>query len=218
MPSKWARLWFGVTAASVVAGVALSVYTAVQGPGHFTTGIQRGFNTFAFFTIQSNLIVGGTTLLLALNLERTSTVFRVLRLIGLVAITVTGLVYHVALASVLDLDGVHQLGNQLVHTVVPVLAVVGWLMFGPRSMFSGRVAWLSLVFPVLWLAFTLTRGAAIHWYPYPFIDVTKIGYAKSVLNCVWVSLLLLGLAAGATVIDGRLGRNPPDSLSTLAVR
>jgi hypothetical protein len=206
MRSQRARLWFAVTAGCVIAGVALSVYTAVQGPGHFTTGVQRGFNAFAFFTIQSNLIVGGTTLLLALNPDRTSTVFRVSRLIGLVAITVTGLVYHVALASVLDLDGLHQLGNQLVHTVVPLLAVVGWLMFGPRDLTSPRIARLSLVFPVLWLAFTLIRGSVIHWYPYPFIDVTKIGYGKAVLNCVWVSLLLLGLAAGATVIDGRLGQ------------
>ena len=202
-----ARLWFGTTALCVVAGVALSVYTAVHGPGHFTSGVQRGFNTFAFFTIQSNLIVGGTTLLLALNPERTSNVFRVFRLIGLVAITVTGVVYHVALASVLDLDGIHQLGNQLVHTVVPVLAVVGWLMFGPRDLTSGHVARLSLLFPVLWLAFTLTRGSVVHWYPYPFIDVTRIGYGKALLNCVWLSLLLLGLAAGATVIDGRLGRD-----------
>jgi hypothetical protein len=125
-----------------------------------------------------------------------------------VAITVTGLVYHVALASVLDLDGIHQLGNQLVHTVVPALAVVGWLLFGPRDLTSPRMARLSLAFPVLWLAFTLIRGSVIHWYPYPFIDVSKIGYGKVVLNCVWVSLLLLGLAAGATVIDGRLGRDP----------
>jgi hypothetical protein len=208
MPSLRARLWFGVTTGCVVAGVALSVYTAVQGPGHFATGVQRGFNTFAFFTIQSNLIVGGTTLLLALNPERSSMAFRVFRLIGLVAITVTGVVYHVALAGVLDLDGVHQLGNQLVHTVVPVLAVVGWLMFGPRRLTSSGIARLSLLFPFLWLAFTLIRGSVIHWYPYPFIDVTRIGYAKALLNCVWVSLLLLGLAAGATAIDGRLGRDP----------
>jgi hypothetical protein len=206
--SHRARLWFGVTTGCVVAGVALSVYTAVQGPGHFATGVQRGFNTFAFFTIQSNLIVGGATLLLALNPERSSMAFRVFRLIGLVAITVTGVVYHVALAGVLDLDGVHQLGNQLVHTVVPVLAVVGWLMFGPRRLTSSGIARLSLLFPFLWLAFTLIRGSVIHWYPYPFIDVTRIGYAKALLNCVWVSLLLLGLAAGATAIDGRLGRDP----------
>jgi len=65
MPAKWARVWFGVTALCVVAGVALSVVSAVHSEGHFPTGTERGFNTFAFFTIQSNLIVGGPTLLLA---------------------------------------------------------------------------------------------------------------------------------------------------------
>jgi hypothetical protein len=31
--------------------------------------------------------------------------------------------------------------------------------------------------------------------------VTKLGYGGALLNCLWVSLLLLGLAAGATVLD-----------------
>ena len=205
MSPRWARVWFAVTALCVIAGVALSVYTAVKTPGRFRTGVERGFNTFAFFTVQSNLIVGGTTLLLALKLDRPSTVFRTFRLIGLVAITVTGVVYHVALASIFDLDGIDQLGNQLVHTVVPLLAVVGWLIFGPRGQTSLRVAWLSLLFLLAWLAFTLIRGAVIHWYPYPFIDVVTIGYGKAILNAFWVALLLLGLAAGATALDSRLG-------------
>ena len=123
---------------------------------------------------------------------------------GLVAITVTGLVYHVALSRLFDLEGWHQLGNQLVHTAVPVLAVAGWLLFGPRRLTSARVAWLSLLFPLAWIAFTLIRGAGWHWYPYPFIDVTTLGYGKVALNCVWVALLLLGLAAGATLLDRRL--------------
>jgi hypothetical protein len=204
VPAKWSRLWFAATALCVVAGVAISVYTAVQTPGRFHSGIERAFNTFAFFTIQSNLIVGGTTLLLAARPDRSSAVFRVFRLIGLVAITVTGVVYHVALSRLVDLEGWHQLGNQLVHTVVPLLAVVGWLGFGPRRLTSARVAWLSLLFPACWIAFTLIRGAVWHWYPYPFIDVTVLGYGKVILNCFWVALLLLGLAAGATVLDRRL--------------
>jgi len=56
------------------------------------------------------------------------------------------------------------------------------------------------------LAFTLIRGAVIGWYPYPVMDVTTLGYAKVVLNCVWVSVLLLGLAGAATAVDGRLSR------------
>jgi hypothetical protein len=206
---RWARPWFAVTALCVVAGVALSVYSAAKNPGHFHSGVERGFNAFAFFTIQSNLIVGGTTALLAVRLDRPSTVFRTFRLIGLVAIIVTGVVYHVALARIFDLDGIDQLGNQLVHTVVPLLAVIGWLVFGPRGMTSRRVAWLSLLFPVCWLAFTLIRGAVIHWYPYPFINVSVIGYAKAILNAFWFALLLLGVAAGATALDSRLGPRGP---------
>jgi hypothetical protein len=214
MPARWARPWFAVTALCVAAGIALSVYTAVQNDGgYFHSATVRAFNTFAFFTILSNLIVGATTLLLALRLERTSTVFKTFRLIGLVAITVTGIVYHVALTSLFVLAGIHQLGNQLVHTVVPLLAVIGWVAFGPRGLTSARIAKLSLLFPLAWLAFTLIRGAVIHWYPYPFIDVTSIGYGKALLNCFWVTLLLLGLAAGASALDSRLSRRPPELAS-----
>jgi hypothetical protein len=201
----WARLWFGATAACVVAGVVLSVYSATTA-GYFSTSVERGFNTFAFFTTDSNLIVGATSLLLALQPNRSSFVFSTVRLIGVICIGVTGLVFHVALASLLDLQGVHRLGNELVHTIVPIMGVVGWLAFGPRRLTSARVAVASLVFPIVWLGFTLIRGAVIHWYPYPFIDVTKIGYGGTVLNCIWVSVLLLGLAGAAVWIDRLLPR------------
>jgi hypothetical protein len=205
MTARWARPWFAATAACVVAGVVISILTAAHNTaGHFQTSTQRAFNTFAFFTIQSNLIVGITALLLAVRLERTSTLFRVARLTGMVAIVVTGVVYHVAIARLLDLESWDLAGDQLVHTVVPILAVVGWLMFGPRRLTSARIAWLCLIFPVCWLAFTLIRGAVVHWYPYTFIDVNHLGYAKTIVNCLWVSLLFVGLAAGATVIDRRL--------------
>jgi hypothetical protein len=166
----------------------------------------RFFNSFAFFTVQSNLLIGVASLLLAIRLERTSTAFAVLRLSGLVAITVTGIVFHAVLAQLLNLSGWARVGNELVHTIVPVMAIVGWLMIGPRGLVSKRIAWLSLIFPVCWLAFTLIRGAIIDWYPYPFIDVTQIGYARAAVNCIWVAALFLALAAGATVLDRRLGR------------
>jgi len=189
----------------VVAGVALSVISAVHNQaGHFPNGVERGFNTFTFFTIQSNLLVGASTLALAIRLDRSSAVFKIIRLMGLVGISLTGVVFHVALGRLLDLDGWDWLGNQLVHTVVPLLAVVGWLIIGPRGLTSARIATLSVIFPAGWLAFTLIRGAIIHWYPYPFIDVTTIGYGKAVLNSFWVALLLLALGAGFTVVDRRL--------------
>jgi hypothetical protein len=216
--AKWARMWFGATAACVAAGVIISVFTAAHNSsGHFRTPVERAFNTFAFFTVQSNLIVGATTLLLAVKPSRSSVVFATFRLIGLVAIVVTGVVYHVALASILDLEGWDELGNQLVHTVVPILAVAGWFMFGPRGLTSARVVGWSLVFPFCWIGFTLIRGAFVHWYPYPFIDVTTLGYGGTLLNCLWVSLLLLGIAAAANAVDRRLSAGSGGAISSGAI-
>jgi hypothetical protein len=83
----------------------------------------------------------------------------------------------------------------------------------PRAQTSPRIAWLSALFPFCWLAFTLIRGAVIDWYPYPFIDVTRLGYGETVLNCCWLSVLLLGLAGGMTVLDSRLSRGPKPTAS-----
>ena len=47
-----------------------------------------------------------------------------------------------------------------------------------REMTSRRVMWLSVLFPVAWLVFTLIRGAIVDFYPYPFVDVIRLGYAK----------------------------------------
>jgi hypothetical protein len=214
MSPRGTRIWFAATAFCVIAGVVISAVTAANdNSGHFHPGVARAANAFAFFTIQSNILIGVATLLLAVRLDRGSVAFRVLRLSGLVAITVTGIVFHVALARILDLHGWAAVGNQLVHTVVPVMALVGWLLAGPRGWFNRRVAWLSLIFPVFWLAFTLVRGAIAHWYPYPFIDVTTLGYGRVALNCVWVAVLMLGVAAGATVLDQRL---PPEAAAAPA--
>ena len=68
--------------------------------------------------------------------------------------------------------------NLVVHYIVPIMMVAGWFAFGPRPR-AGRLTVLwSLLFPVLWLAYTLVRGAIWKWYPYPFLDVTSHGYAR----------------------------------------
>ncbi|AQA25715.1 hypothetical protein BTZ20_4724 [Rhodococcus sp. MTM3W5.2] len=109
--------------------------------------LGRALNVFAFFTIQSNLIVGATSLLLAINPNRSSTVFSVFRLTGLVAITVTGIVTYVALDGLLVFDTWALTADKLLHVAVPIMAVVGWLAFGPRGLTSPRVVKLAVLFP-----------------------------------------------------------------------
>lgn len=201
------RWWFGLTAIAVLIGLVVQVLvTADLDTGFFDTPTKRALNVFAFFTIQSNIIVGVTSLLLALRLDRTSIVFRVARLTGIVAITITFVVFHAVLKKLLDLESWALVADNLLHTIVPILAVIGWLVFGPRRLTSRRVLWLSAVFPIAWCTFTLIRGAIVGWYPYPFIDVNVLGYGKVFVNCVWIAVLYLGVAAALTTFDGWLDR------------
>lgn len=207
MNARWARPWFALTAACVLAGVVVQV--AVTAPNATFFGgstINRGLNVFAFFTVQSNVLVGMTCLLLALNTHRTSTVFAVFRLIGVTAITVTFLVFHVVLSGLLDLDTWAQVANQLLHTVVPALTVAGWVMFGPRGRTSPAVVRWTVAFPMLYMLFTAIRGPlASNWYPYPFADVHALGYLRVSINALWIMLLFLALSAIAHALDRKLG-------------
>ena len=200
-----ARVWFGLTALAAITGVVIQLFvTASLTTGFFRTSTTRTLNVLLFFTIQSNIIVGVTCLLLAIEPSRSSLAFKTWRLTGVVAITITGLVYHTVLARLFDLESWALVADNLIHTVVPVLAVLGWLLFGPRRQTSRTVVRLSVLFPVAWLVFTLIRGAIVHFYPYPFVDVSRFGYVRVLINCVWVAVLYLGIATGAAALDRRL--------------
>jgi hypothetical protein len=202
-----ARAWFAATAAVVLAGLVLQiVVTAGVTGGRFDSAGARVLNLLCYFTIQSNLLVGATSLLLALRPDRGSTVFRTLRLDGVVAITVTGVVFQVAIAPHQHLTGAAAVADFLLHTASPVLCVLGWLLFGPRVPIIRRIVGLAVIFPLCWLAFTLVRGALVDFYPYTFLDVTALGYAPVVRACVLVAVLFLALSGGAAALDRRLAR------------
>ncbi len=202
------RTWAALTALIVAVGIVVQLIVTANGTaGFFADNPDRVFNVFAYFTIQSNLLLGGTTFMLALQPDRPqSTLFRTLRLNGVLCIAVTGIVYHLALADLDDLTVWAAVANILLHTASPVAGVLGWLLFGPRGMTDPRVVAWSIVYPLLWLVFTLVRGEFVGFYPYPFVSVVEHGYPRVLLNCLLVAVLFLALAAGATSLDRRLHR------------
>ncbi|HEY9338061.1 MAG TPA: Pr6Pr family membrane protein [Kribbella sp.] len=202
------RIWAWLTVTVVLAGIVIQLPLSAQNEeGFFSTAPERLFNVFAYFTIQSNLLLGGTVLVLALWPDRTrGAVFKTLRLNGVLCIAVTGIVYHAVLAGLDELSGWAWVSNFLLHTAAPIAGVLGWLLFGPRGQTDWRIVGWSIVYPLLWLAFTLIRGEFVHFYPYPFVNVDEHGYGRVLLNCLLVAVLFLALAAGATTLDRRLRR------------
>ncbi|HEY1916225.1 MAG TPA: Pr6Pr family membrane protein [Streptosporangiaceae bacterium] len=208
-----ARAWHATIAVLACAAIVVQIVIAVRVSGvphEVTAGVLRGsslpgriIRVLSFFTVQSNLLSGLVSAQLAARPNRDGPAWRAIRLAALTGITVTGIVYSTVLAAIHEPNGAAEtVTNLIVHYIVPVMMVAGWLLFGPRPR-AGRtpVAW-SLLFPVLWLAYTLIRGAIWTWYPYPFLDVTSHGYPRVTLNALAVTLVL-AVVAGLFALGDR---------------
>lgn len=166
---------------------------------------ERLLRFFSYFTIQSNLLAAGTALSLIQSPTRDGRLWRVLRADAIVGMTVTFIVYILVLRRIVHLEGAARLSDIGFHYVAPALTVVGWLAFGPWPRIDRSTLVRLLAWPVAYLAYVLMLGAASGWYPYPFITVSKLGYARVLLNAALVTLLLLAVAAVYGVLDARRG-------------
>ncbi len=202
------RSWHAFTASVAAVAVTLQLVLVVNGAATLLPEAQPSLVTrvvrfFSYFTILSNIAVLVTTAALARG-GRHSRGWHVGRLAAVTAITVTAIVHWFLLRPLLDLSGLSLLADKLLHVVVPALAVIGWLVFGPRGRASYRDLLPALAFPIVWLLYTMAHGAATGWYPYPFLDVTDLGYAQVVVNAAGVSILLALVTAGLVWLDPRL--------------
>jgi hypothetical protein len=183
------------------------VLDQVEPPGTAT----RLVRFCSYLTIWGNVLVAWSALTLATGRDRDSRAWRALRLDAVVLITVIAVVHFLFLRPLLHLHGTDYLADKLLHMVVPAVAVLGWLLLGPRRRAAPSDLLLFVGVPVAWLLYTLVRGAFVDWYPYPFTDVGLHGYGVVLLNCLGVAALTLVLAAGAVVLDRRLSPDPPAS-------
>ena len=66
-----------------------------------------------------------------------------------------------------------------------------------------------MCFPLAYLAWTLLHGAVSGWYPYPFLDVSELGYPRALLNIVGLVVVFLALEMALVGIGRVLGRRDP---------
>ncbi|MDO8120701.1 Pr6Pr family membrane protein [Isoptericola sp. b490] len=199
-----------LVAVLALGGVAIELVLAVTaGPESGLAGrLARGAS---YFTIQSNILVGGVSALLALRPSRGGPVFRVLRLDAVVCVAVTGILYHTGVGSMPHPSFASVVSDLLLHTVTPVATVLAWFVAGPRIRLSwAAVAW-SLVPPLAYAAYVVGNGALNAWYPYPFFDPAWHGYRAVLGNVGLASLLFIALGALVRQLEGLLGPRPTNA-------
>lgn len=203
------RVWHAVLAAVILASLVVQIALLVASGTDVTTGAEseavglgaRFVRLFSYFTIQSNLLVLAAALTLVANPQRDGPVWRVLRLDALLGIVITGIVFVTVLSDDVQHTGAAVWTNAGFHYFAPWWALVGWLLFGPRPRITWPVVGWAFGWPLLWIGYTLVHGAASGWYPYPFLDVTDLGYPTALRNTAAVLLLALVVASMLKLLD-----------------
>jgi hypothetical protein len=158
---------------------------------------------FSFFTVLSNTLVA-----VVLTCELTSRESAARRWFlqpsvssGIaVSIAVVGLAYSLLLRHLWHPEGWQLLADELLHDILPLLFLVYWWCCVPKG--TLRLAHIALwvIYPLVYFAYVLLRGHVLSAYPYPFIDVSALGYPQVFLNAggilvgfVVIALLVVGL-------------------------
>ena len=223
---KVARLCFGVTFVIALFSFCLQFVQDYLGVWDAPGTVQpshavRVWRFFSYFSTQADLLVVATSLSLARRPDRDGPGWRVARLNTLAGTTITALVHWFLLHPLDHFRGWLWASDTLVHIVVPTLAVLAWLVFGPRRRITLRVVLLGLIWPLAWLLYTLVVGAITGWYPYFFLDVGESGAGYVAAYCVAILVLLFVVSCLFWLGDRFLpGRQPVSrrALSTEAVR
>jgi len=137
-----------------------------------------------FFTIITNLILAVTMTLVATGRRVPPNTLGGVTL----AILLVGAVYWLLLQGLHTLTGPAAFADLLLHKVSPVLMALWWLLFAPRAKlrWSAPIRWSA--YPVAYLLYALARGQFDHKYPYPFLDVGKIGWIQTAINVAGIAL------------------------------
>jgi hypothetical protein len=161
------------------------------------------FNFISYFTILSNILVAislmASVLFPSTTLGKYFISIKVQSAIALY-IFIVGMVYNLVLRGIWSPTGWQLVVDNLLHVAVPILYVLYWLIFVAK----GTLNWLDglawAYFPLAYLIYSLVRGHFVKWYPYPFLDVSKLGYQKVFINSgfmvlafVIVGFVLIGI-------------------------
>ncbi|RYJ38825.1 MULTISPECIES: Pr6Pr family membrane protein [Flavobacterium] len=189
------EILLGIIFALELYALPTQFYLLLEG-GQFTF-FSAAVRFFSFFTITTNSIVficsamilfGGKSAINAFF--RKSTTITAIT----VYILIVGIVFNLLLRSIVDLQGHHRIVSEIFHVVVPILFFFFWLFFVSPEKISFKTIWFWLLYPIIYMIYTLFHGFISSFYPYPFIDVTKLGLQTALINGVFVLIAFVVLS------------------------
>jgi hypothetical protein len=201
-PSRWAA----AVLALLALGSLLLQYVLILRVTADTIGpAWATLRFFSYFTILSNIGVALVTGHAALARPGFFARHGVRAAVA-VYIAITGAIYLLVLRHLWQPQGWQWWADSGLHYAVPWSYVGWWLLGLPHGGLRWRSLPLWLLFPAIYLLWVAVRGAWLHEYPYPFVDVGQLGGARVLGNAAGMLLLFVAAGAGLLGLDRWLGR------------
>lgn len=171
---------------AIICWAGLAVQFSVTYPGQQDV-LATAWVLARYFTVLTNLLVAVTMTSVAVGGRASPLILGGVTL----AILLVGAVYAVLLQGLQRLTGSALLADMLLHYVSPVAMALWWLLFAPRSRLGRSAPLVWPAYPLVYLAYALARGQADQRYPYPFLDVGRIGWLQTAINAAGIALLFI---------------------------
>jgi len=180
--SAVARVFSAAIAAAAWTGVGVQFAVSATAAG---SGWAAAWNLLLFFTIITNLALAVAFTGIALGRPG----FAAPVLLGGVTLSIVlvGIVYSLLLAGTVVLVGGAIFANVMMHYIVPIATPVFWLVCAPKGRLKARDPLIWAIYPLSYLVYALVRGGIGGHYPYPFMDVGKIGWAATAINATAIA-------------------------------
>ena len=152
---------------------------------------------FSYFTILTNILVAICFSALAFYpASRSGKYFTKTPVITAITsyILFVGLGYQFLLRHIWDPAGLQWIADELLHSIIPLFVFVFWLITVSKDKFSWMTVLTWTIYPIVYFAFVMLRGAASGFYPYYFIDVSKIGYSDAARQSLIMLMVFLAIA------------------------
>ena len=182
---------------AILAWLAIIVQFILMIEARVTPILETTVRFFSFFTILTNLLVALYSTTLALQPSSLWGRFFSKLSVGTaitVYIVVVGLIYNTILRYQWKPQGMQRIADELLHAVVPILFLLYWFIFLSKKSLPWNSFFPWLIYPFFYCVYILTRGFFSEFYPYPFMDVTKLDYPQVLLNSLAVTVAFLGFS------------------------
>ncbi len=151
---------------------------------------------FSFFTVLTNILVAlyFTSMAFQLNKKPFSVFFKNGTITALATfILLVGLVYQIILRSIWEPSGLQMVVDELLHTIIPLYFLIYWFLYAEPLDFKFKGLWYWILYPLVYFIYIIIRGHLSKFYPYPFVNVTEIGYVGVAQNFIVIlgSVILL---------------------------